>query len=257
MFRCRPLVGYAALLAVFALGRGLPAASQADRSVPFKVGETLSYDVSWSMYMSAGTATLAVKERRPVSASAAAYDLVADGRPIGLVDTLYHAYYKAESLLDTRTLQPVMTTLFSEEGKRRNRRLTRFTGRTSIEFQPEENAPVEKLAVPESSRDPLSTLYFLRAQQLKSGQAFAMPIVDGSDVYNTQWRVSGPEPFSSNGTTTTAWRLSPTFADDHNRPIPSLRLTLWITNDARRLPIKLEVGLPVGTFVLTLTKATG
>ena len=37
----------------------------AEASVPFKVGETLAYDVSWSSFLVAGTATTTVKEKRP------------------------------------------------------------------------------------------------------------------------------------------------------------------------------------------------
>jgi len=257
MTRDRILGGCAAVFFGLLIQSKVPASSQADRPVPFKVGETLTYDVSWSMYMTAGSATLAVKERRAMSGGGAAYDLVTEGRPIGLVDAIYHVYYKAESLLDARTLQPVTATLFSEEAKRTNLRLTRFTGRNTIEFQAEQNAPIEKRTVPNGSMDPLSALYVIRTQTLTSGGTFAMPVVDGSDVYKTRWQVSGPESIAAAGSTTQAWKLTPTLLDEHDQPIPNMRLTLWISNDARKVPLKLQVGLPVGNFVLTLSKSIG
>jgi hypothetical protein len=42
--------------------------AQADLPVPFKVGETLTFDVSWTTFVSAGTATMSVLERRPGAA---------------------------------------------------------------------------------------------------------------------------------------------------------------------------------------------
>ena len=69
------------------------------QAVPFKVGETLEYDVGWSSYLTAGTATLAIREKKP-SYGSVAYYAVAEGRATGLVAALYHVYYKADTLLD-------------------------------------------------------------------------------------------------------------------------------------------------------------
>ena len=53
------------------------AAMQGDLPVPFKVGEVLTYDVSWSSYLTAGTATMTVKDRHAVGGGAFVYDFVA------------------------------------------------------------------------------------------------------------------------------------------------------------------------------------
>ena len=45
--------------------------AQADRPVPFKAGESLVYDVSWTTFLTAGQATLSVKERRAAGAGRA------------------------------------------------------------------------------------------------------------------------------------------------------------------------------------------
>src|SRR6476646_3303882 len=121
----------------FAASSRATRAQSADRPVPFKVGESLTYDISWSTFMSAGSATVSVKERRQINATTAAYDVVAEGRPSGFLDALYHAYYKAESLLDTRTLQPSIATLYSDEGGKRQIRTTRFVDRVTIDLEPE------------------------------------------------------------------------------------------------------------------------
>jgi hypothetical protein len=231
-------------------------AAGADRTVPFKVGETLTYDVSWSTFLTAGTATMSVKERRPVG-GAAVYDLVAEGRPGPLLDKLYHLYYKAESLLDTRTLQPSVATIFSDERGRTKLRTVRFTGRTTIEYEPKANAPSEKRVMPALSQDPLSAIYVIRVLPLKAGQVFTMPVVDGTDVYNARWQIAGPEPITTPAGAFSAWRLTPALSDSHGKPITNRRVTLWLSNDARRLPLKVQAGLTVGNFVLTLSKIAG
>lgn len=224
--------------------------------MPFKVGESLTYDISWSTYLTAGSATMSVKERRAVGASAA-YDLVAEGKPGSLLDKLYHLYYKAESLLDTRTLQPSVATVFSDEKGRQKLRTTRFTGRTTFEFQPRANEPRQTYTRPELSQDPLSALYVVRVLPLRAGAVFTMPVVDGPDIYQARWQIAGPEPVTTPVGPFSAWRLTPTLSDRQGKAIPNKKLTLWLSNDARRLPLKLQVALPVGNFVLTLAKVAG
>ncbi|HXH36815.1 MAG TPA: DUF3108 domain-containing protein, partial [Plantibacter sp.] len=133
-------VGTAALIMAASLGAqtrkpapkpGAPAskpaaaATKAAQAVPFKVGETLTYDVSWSSYVTAATATMAVRERKG-SYGSQAYYIVAEGRPTALVSKLYDLYYKADTLLDVFTLLPQRGSVFSQEGKRQRMKTTMF-----------------------------------------------------------------------------------------------------------------------------------
>src|SRR4051794_19207189 len=96
-----------------------------ERPVPFKVGEALTYDVSWSSFVTAGTAVSTVKEKRP-SFNSTAYYIVAEGRPTPLVAKLYTIYYKLDTLLDSYTLLPQRGSVYSEEGSRHRFKVSRF-----------------------------------------------------------------------------------------------------------------------------------
>ena len=50
------------------LGLASMSSARIERPVPFKVGETLTYDVSWSSYITAGTAT-AVRRKQATAAA--------------------------------------------------------------------------------------------------------------------------------------------------------------------------------------------
>jgi hypothetical protein len=226
-------------------------------AVPFKVGEVLTYDVSWSTFLTAGTATMTVKERRPVGGGGAVYDLVAEGRPASVLDKMYHVYYKAETLLNTRTLQPAIATVYSDERGRTKLHTVRFTGRTTLEYESKANAPSEKHTMPALSQDPLAAVYVMRALPLKAGQVLTMPIVDGPEVFNARWQIAGPEPITTTVGVSQAWRLTPTLSDAQGKPVSARRMTMWLSNDARRLPLKLEVALSAGSFTLTLTRVAG
>jgi hypothetical protein len=247
-------LGSCVLAIVIASATARPSAQ--DVAVPFKVGEILTYDVGWSTTLTAGSATLSVVGRKPVTGGSA-YDLVAEGRPNSILDKLYHFYYKAQSLLSTRTLRPAMATVFSDERGRQKLRTMTFTGPTSMEFQPRANEPKEQKTIPAGAQDPLSAMYVLRALKLTPGQVIRMPVVDGGDTLQVRWQIGAVEQIKTPIGTLPAWKITPTITDMQNKPVANRRITLWLSNDARRLPLKLEAGLAVGNFTLTLAKVSG
>src|SRR3712207_423352 len=77
-----------------------PASTRADMAVPFRVGEVLTFDVAYSTYLVAGTATSTVVEKRAADNSTA-YFIVAEGRPLPLIERIYALYYKMDTMLDS------------------------------------------------------------------------------------------------------------------------------------------------------------
>src|SRR5471032_3339697 len=134
--------------------------SRVERSVPFTVGETLTYDVSWSAFLTAGTVVTTVNEKRS-SYNSTAYYIVAEGRPTPLVARLYPLYYKLDSLLDAFTLLSQRGSLYAEEGIRHALRTTTFDRRAqkaSFEYQGTTTVKTD-FPVPADVQDLLSALY--------------------------------------------------------------------------------------------------
>ena len=231
---------------------------EADRAVPFTVGETLTYDVSWTRFVTAGTATLTVRERRPAGAGRASYYIIAEAKPTSFIERLYHLYYKAESFVDTETLQPSVATVYSDERGRTRRRLIRFRpgGVADYEVQVRSN-PVNKseFKTQASSLDPLSALYVLRTFPLKPGQVQTVPFASNGRNYRLRVAVIGREQVRTGIGQLPAWKLTPQIQDEKGQPATTRNLTLWVSDDARRLPLRLEVDLPVGSFALSLASA--
>lgn len=234
-----------------------PAAPRTERPVPFKTGEALSYDVSWSTYLTAGTVTVSVREKRPSFASIAYY-IVAEGRPTPLLSKLYTLYYKADTLLDAYTLLPQRGSLYSEEGRRRRMKATRFDHVTrTAQFEMTTATVVKKeLPLPPYAQDPLSAVYVIRALPLREGLTLTMPVVDGDDVYRMHVAVTGHETVTTPLGQFLAWKVTPVVLNAHGAP-QGLGLSLWISDDARRLPLRMEAEMPVGRFVLSLREARG
>ena len=225
--------------------------------VPFKAGEVLTYDVSYSGTVSAGEATIAVREKRP-SFNSTAYYIVAEGKPTGLLARMYTLYYKADTLVDAFTLLPQRGSIFSQEGKRQRLKTTLFNqsaGSANYEIKTA-TLVTQPLKIPPSTQDALSALVALRTTPLQAGSRVTVPLCDGGRQYKVLFTVEARETLTTTALTAPAWRLSVKITDDKGQS-PGRGLYVWISDDARRLPMKLKAELAVGSFVLELTKITG
>lgn len=229
-----------------------PKPPRVERPVPFNVGETLTYDVSWSSYLTAGTAVTTVKEKRP-SYSSTAYYVVAEGRPTPLMSKLYSLYYKMDTLIDAYTLLPQRGSVYSEEGKRHRFRATMFDRSAGKAFFEYRSATTVKADFPVSPyvQDALSAIYVLRAIPLKAGDRMTMPVSDNGTNYKVQMDVAGLERVRTPLGEVSAWKIRPAISDEKNQPV-GRNVGIWISDDARRLPVKIQGDLAVGSFVLVL-----
>ena len=226
-------------------------AQRREPAVPFAPGETLTYDVSWSSYVTAGTATLRVEAKRP-SYNSVAYYIVAEGRPTPLVSKLYTLYYKVDTLLDAFTLRPQRASVYSEEGRHHRMKTTTFDqDKKRAEYQVQTRTTVST-AVPISpaAQDPLAAMYVLRAIPLKAGEKITMPICDNGASYKVLIAAGGIEGVKTGAGTIQAQQLvlTPQGAD-----VGARALSLWLSNDAARVPVKMSAQLDAGSFVLTLS----
>jgi hypothetical protein len=231
-----------------------PAAPKKEMVVPFHVGEVLEFDIGWSSYLTAGTATVTVKEKKP-SYNSVAYYVVAEGRPTPLLSKLYTLYYKADTLIDAYSLLPQRGSLYVEEGKRHRMKATTFNqAAKTAKYEVQTATHVEKeLALPAFTQDALSALYVLRSIPMKAGDKFNMPVTDAGDVYKVQMQVGAVEPVKTALGTINALKIVPVVTAA--KGTPPRGLALWISDDARRLPLKIEAQLPVGKFTVTLRAA--
>jgi hypothetical protein len=239
-----------------------PVAPLVEKPVPFAPGETLSYDVSWSSFLTAATATVTVREKRS-SFGSVAYYIVAEGQPTSLVASLYKLYYKVDTLLDAFTLLSQRGSLYSKEGNRQRMRSTRFdraaqtaqydvqSGSTTMKTDGQQTLPL-----PPDTQDALSALFVLRTLDFKPGLTLTMPVSLNSETYRVKVTVGERETITSGAGALRCWKLTPSVLDAAGKP-EAAGFTIWISDDARRLPVLLQAGLPVGRFGLTLRDVTG
>lgn len=228
------------------------ASTAREPAVPFNVGETLTYDVSWSSMLVAGSATALVVEQK-ASPRGPAYAIVVDGRPVPLLARVYNLHYRMDTLVDSATLLSERGSLLSEEGSAKMVGTTRFDRAARRAFYERQSDTLEKVdfPIPPGTQDGLAALYALRRRAFKAGERFAIPVADSGAMYSVQVEVAAPEMVSTPAGAFSAWNLKATITDAQGQQVWR-DIAVWISDDARRLPVKLQAELPVGSFVLAL-----
>ena len=247
-------------VAVAASLSALPAAqaprSRVEATVPFGVGESLTYDVTYSSYIVAGTAVTRVQDKRSTP-GATSYYIVAEGRPVPMLASLYRFYYKMDTLLDSVTLLPHRGSVYAEEGTRKRTALTRYDRNTlTAEFEVQSDAGGRmEFDIPAQVQDGLSGLYVLRSMNLRTGERFTLPIADEGVVYDLRADVTGSERVRVPLGDFDATVLKVSITDPDGKPAAT-NTGVWFSNDSRRLPLKIQADLPMGSFVLLLRQAS-
>ncbi len=232
-----------------------PAKPRGEVRVPFRPGELLTYDVSYSTYVTAGTVTMHVQAKRP-SYNSVAYYVVAEARPTPLMSKVYTLYYKADVLMDVFTLLPQRAGVYSEEGNRHQMKVTTFNNaarKATFEHVSAKSGKRE-FSVPAFTQDALSAIYVMRALPLKVGVKETIPVSTGGRSYNAQVSVVGVEALKTGAGPYQAFRLRTALYDEKGQP-SGRPIHLWISDTPSRVPVKLQSELTVGSFILTLSEA--
>ena len=244
----------ASLTCVLVVEAGVPQQRPArgDAQVPFAAGETLTYDVSWSNMLTAGTAVTRVGRKR-ASFGATAWELSAEGQPLPLIQRLYPVHYKMDSLLDSATLLTQWTGLYMDENGRTRQTSMRFdraARRVHFEMATPPNARAD-FAAPNGVQDGLALLYALRTRTFRAGERFTIPVADDGSLYTVDATTTGPESIRTRAGTMTAWTLALNIRNEQGAAV-GRDISVSISTDARRLPVRMQAELPVGKFMLTL-----
>jgi hypothetical protein len=222
--------------------------------VPFRPGELLTYDVSYSTYVTAGTVTLHVQAKRP-SYNSVAYYVVAEAKPTPLMSKVYTLYYKADVLMDVYTLLPQRAGVYSEEGQRHQMKVTTFNNdarKATFENVTAKNGKRE-FQVPAFTQDALSAIYVIRALPMKVGTKETIPVSTGGRAYRAQVVVTGTEAVTTPAGSFQAFRIRSTLSGEDGRPA-GRAIHVWLSDTPERVPVKIQSELAVGSFVLTLNQ---
>jgi hypothetical protein len=240
-----------------ALGAGpckLPAI-QPD-GAPFRTGESLTYDLELAL-VKAGRLSLLVD--RPMSGGAL-LPLKARSQNTAAFANVKKLTAVGISWIDPATLRPQRYREDGDEnGLRRSTdvRFPRPGEPVRLEQRWKEQSGAESYATEGDALDALSGLYFLRAARLQAGDQFCVDVVGGGRYWRVRVEVApGRERVDTPAGRFDTFRLDLTAvrADTVGSLRPKTRkMHLWLSADARRLPVSIVSEIDAGPVSATLT----
>ena len=210
--------------------------------VPFRSGERLEYRVLWSKYsVNAGTIEFSVLERAEFFGRTA-WHFRAVARTIDTMRLLYALDDQFDSYTESAQLTSLQYETYLHEAGKQQNNTWRFVA---------ENAPAPKGAtaarVPPGTRDPIGLLYALRANDWKTLPELRVSAFDGHHLYDVVSRLAQP----SEQVTIVAGQFAASRIDvrvsESGKDLADTRFSVWLSTDAKRVPLLIEAQVPVGT----------
>jgi len=217
----------------------------------FHPGETLTYNVSWSSMFSAGTVTMTV-ERSKLPDEREVLRFVVQGRTKGLVDKVFPVNDAVQSVFDPMLMQSLSYSLRESYGRKKRLRVTEFDHANKTAVCRLNEDPPETLAIPDPVQDGLSLLYFLRTKEdLAIGRHMDIDVVDSGKNWTIEVSVLDREKVTTAAGKFDTIKIK-TSPKDKGVFMKKGEVFLWLTDDDRKIPVRMKSTLKVGSFVFEL-----
>ena len=232
--------------------------ARAEERLPFAPGETLTYDMSWSVFPAG---QVQVEYFGPVKSSNKSYVVKATAQSSGYVSIIYKVQDEFRSIFGPEPLCSHQISKTVNEGRRHKSAEIHFDYGRKVaildESDPSKQNTPEKHEENEISacvQDVVSAFYYLRAQPMKVGQHLQLDVNDGGKTSEVDVEVQGREQIKTGIGTRTALRVEPKVFGKLFKK--KGRMLIWFSDDAQRLPLRVKMFLSFGSIVGTLSSVT-
>jgi len=252
------LTGLCALALLFLLVPGALSAGEVKfaalppGSLPFRTGEVLTYDISWSNIVTAGTAVMQVKSE-PLPNGKKALRFIAATRSAGLVEKFYKVRDTIESVFDPTIMQSLSITSNISHGKKKRRQTVVFDHGNRTAVSRLNDDPPETLAIPDPVQDAMSSLYYLRTKKnLTIGKVTNIPVHDSGKNWSVEIVTLGKEKITTPLGEFNTIKVK-TFPKYEGVFMNKGEIFIWLTDDDRRIPVLMKSTISIGSIMTTLT----
>ena len=228
------------------------AASPARSHRPFNPGERLTYNVSWSKLISAGTAVMEVKKEK-AEGGTDILRFISTARTIGMADKVYPVRDMVQSIFDARTMESLSYDLDQSHGKRKKQRHLVFDHEAgTVSFT--ENDRKETIAITRHTQDALSSLYYLRTKKdFIVGKPIIFDIHDSGKNWSVEVHVLGRERLQTPVGEFDTIKVK-TYPKYEGVFMHKGEIFIWLTDDDRKVPVLMKSTITIGSIVSTLTE---
>jgi hypothetical protein len=216
--------------------------------VCFTPGERLIYRLKWS-FIPAGEAVLEVMPMALIR-DVPAYHFRMTVTSNSFVDMFFKVRDCIEGYVDQQISRSVRYVKKQQEGRTHRQVTVDFNWHTGkVRYKDEEKLAVNELT--SATFDPLSILYFVRTLSFTENDILERKVTDGITSIEAKARVLSRSTIKVDGRRFDTYLLEPEM--EHIGGVfekeKSAKIKLWVTADARHIPIKVASKIAIGTFV--------
>jgi len=235
---------------------GVPAQGAERPPLPFSPGETLTYDVSWSIFH-AGEVT-ATLSRDPIG-SQNAFVVKTTARSEGFVSILYKVRDDFQSVIDPESLCSRGISKQINEGRRHRNATITFDSARGLAIlneqnlsKPSEPPKHDEHEISPCVQDIVSGFYYLRGQPMRVGETIHLAVNDGSKTTPVAAVVMDREKIQTPMGTRDALRVEPRIFGTLYKKMKG-RMLIWFSDDEHHYPLRIKADLSMGSITGTLT----
>ncbi len=214
----------------------------------FSPGEKLTYKVYYNLFrLQAGTATFEIRETLKKVNGRDCYNIVGTGKTTDACDMFFMVRDHYESYVDAELLMPWRFVRVVNEGG--------FKFDDFVRFDPIQKTAISKKSkdikqtMPEVFHDVLSALYYFRTfdwSNAQLNQIFEVDIFLDDQIYKGGVKYLGKEVVKTDLGKVRCLKLQPNVISG-NVFKEGAKMFLWVTDDANRIPIRIESDIVVGS----------
>lgn len=240
-------------------------AQNSGKGDPFTVGEVLNYEAKLSRALVGGLSIGGADMTFSTANAPNGKDYLFLGEAVSKGSLLrlfrYRFLQKMESTVDREKFHVLKTIKRDEQGSRVRDSEATFNYETKqvtfVEVNPADRANVPRRiasTIRDNTLDLVSGLYSLRRMPLAVGKTFDLYVSDSGLVYRVPVKVTARELEKSVLGRVWCLRLEPQIFGTGRLIEDDGKMSLWITEDNRRIPVRAEIYANVGKIEIKLKK---
>ncbi len=214
----------------------------------FKSGEKISYNISLGPIV-IGKAEMIIDEitvkNRKVYKSAMAFGTINSAEVLFKIEDIYESYFDAQTFLPLKAIRNI-----NEESYHSYNEVLFYRTRSEVKSK---KSGIHK--VPNNIKDLISTLYYARSKKLSSLKpdeelTFQMYFSDKVQTFSIKY--IGIKKINTIFGETECLIFNPLIKS--NKIISSEEINVYITNDFKKVPVRIELKLPAGSVKIELSE---
>ncbi|MFM2155567.1 MAG: hypothetical protein RL516_316 [Bacteroidota bacterium] len=219
----------------------------------FVPGEQLKFRVHYG-FMDAGEATLTVSPTLKTVFGKSCYQVIGEGKSVGAFDWFFKVRDRYESYIDKDAMLPWYFVRDVREGGYKVNQKVKFDHVNGL-------ATSEKKAVktPKHVQDLLSAFYFARTidfSRAAPGDTFVIQTYLDDAIFPMMLKYTGKVILSTDKGKIRCMKFKP-YVMEGRVFKEQESMTIWISDDKNRLPVRAEANLMVGSIKMDLLQYTG